>query len=99
MVIFVDIQNDFQNIMGKNFVESIEKIVKYLDLMNKNYLFIKSNYFQVDVEKEVILDRLDGTHTGKKICIENTYGSKNHIKLYYLIQFNIVFFSHGFLLY
>ena len=62
----------------------LEKLLKYLYILKKDYIFIKSNYFETNIEDETFLDRLDGTHKGKKICISNTYGSEiiNKIKFY-----------------
>ena len=80
LVIMVDLQNDFAEIMDDDFVNSINKLCKYLKLTKKNFLFIKSHYFELIDEKmnyiKNIDDRLKGTHLGKKICIENTFGSE-----------------------
>lgn len=68
IIIFIDLQNDFQNMMTSEFEQSIEKLLKYLYILKKNYVFIKSNYFETNFEtnfaNETILDRLDGTHIG-----------------------------------
>lgn len=80
LVIFVDLQNDFLDIMNNNFITSISKLCKYLKLLKKNMLFIKSHYFEIQEDNlstiQIINDRLEGSHQGKKICIRNTYGAE-----------------------
>ena len=80
LVIFIDIQNDFINTMNDKFIGSINKLCKYLKLLKKNMLFIKSHYFEIPEHKlstnEIIIDRLEGTHQGKKICIRGTVGAE-----------------------
>ena len=41
LVIFVDLQNDFLDMINDKFIGSINKLCKYLKLMNKNMIFIK----------------------------------------------------------
>lgn len=76
----IDLQNDFVNIMNDNFTNSINKLCRYLKLTKKEILFIKSHYFEVELDKinmnSIIIDRLEGTHLGKKICIKNTIGAE-----------------------
>jgi nicotinamidase-related amidase/alkylated DNA repair dioxygenase AlkB len=88
LVIMIDLQNDFADIMNDKFTNSINKLCKYLKLTKKEMLFIKSHYFEVQLDKininSFIIDRLEGTHQGKKICIKNTFGSEliNLVKSY-----------------
>ena len=65
LVIFIDLQNDFLDIMNDEFIGSINKLCKYLKILKKNTLFIKSHYFEIPVNKlysnDIIIDRLEGT--------------------------------------
>ena len=79
LVIFIDLQNDFLDIMNDEYNKSINKLCKYLKILKKNMIFIKSNYFEIpknDLTNHIILDRLEGTHLGKKICLKDTYGAE-----------------------
>lgn len=88
LVVFVDLQNDFLDIMNDEFINSINKLCKYLKLLKKDMLFIKSHYFELPESKlytnDIIINRLEGTHLGKKICIKETLGAEliNFIKPY-----------------
>jgi nicotinamidase-related amidase/alkylated DNA repair dioxygenase AlkB len=84
IIIFIDLQNDFQNMITNEYEQLLEKLLKYLYVLKKDYMFIKSNYFEINFENETFLDRLDGTHMGKKICIKDTTGSEiiDKIKFY-----------------
>lgn len=81
MIIMIDLQNDFIEMMNDNFTNSINKLCKYVKLLKKNILFIKSYYFELDIDKinlnvDFNQNRLEQTHMGKKICIKNTFGSE-----------------------
>lgn len=74
-IIFVDMQNDFRQIMTNELIESVKKIVKYAYVLRIPVFWIKSYYFQI-LDYVPTADRLKGTHTGKRICIEGTDGSE-----------------------
>lgn len=74
LLLIIDVQNDFNKMISQSFENSLEKLLKYTTIINKNYIFIKSHYFETD-PNEVYNNRLEGTHTGSKICIKNTHGS------------------------
>lgn len=79
LVIVIDVQNDFLNMMNDEFKKSLVKLCQYCKLLKKKVLFIKSHYGLDDVGGKVennVLDRLNGTHHGKPLCIKDSFGAE-----------------------
>ncbi len=75
---------------------------------NKKYCWLTIRIQEKSNAYEIPRWHCDGNYFNKKsypypqtkfVMVLKGPSSKNHIKLYWPIQFNIVFFSHGFLLY
>lgn len=75
-IVIIDLQNDFKHIISQNMIDNIKKLIRYATIFKIPILWIKSNYDVSATKFCNDTDRLNGTHTGKPLCVKNTHGSE-----------------------